>query len=304
MIAVDWGSSSLRTFRLDDRGKIMEQRRSDLGVLTCQGQFERVLQQQIVGWNDPLIVLACMISSRQGWVEVPYVECPVTMGVIAAGMMNVEAPGLPNRRVWIVPGLICRTVAANATDVLRGEETQLCALMAHADSMRRIVCLPGTHSKWAIVEGGRIESFFTVMTGEVFDLLRKRSLLASLMTESLEPLDREAFRQGMAQAQKTGGVLHHLFSVRTAGLTNTLKPAQLASYLSGLLIAHELLDLPWAEEVRGQSVHLIGNPALLESYRLALLELGTAVEIHPETLAAHGAHALAQHRGLLHPCAA
>jgi len=299
MIVIDWGSTSLRAYRLGTDGEIIEQRRAALGILACTDRFEAALKQQIAGWDDALVILTGMIGSRQGWIEVPYVNCPATLTEIAAGMMPVSAPGLHDRNVWIVPGLLCRTAVPQAADVMRGEETQLCGLLEHLDAARHIVCLPGTHSKWAIVDQGRIESFFTAMTGEVFDLLRRRSLLARLMTEGGDSMEKPAFIQGIARAGQPGGLLHHLFSVRTAGLMETLQPTQLASYLSGLLIGHELLDSQWAGQARATGVHLVGGPALIESYLLAMHQLGIAAEIHDETLAARGAHALARCRNLL-----
>ena len=296
MIAIDWGSSSLRAFRLDAHGDIVEQRRATQSLLACQDRFEEVLMQQIAGWDDPCIVLAGMVGSRQGWVEVPYVNCPATLAEIAAGMVEVTATSLRDRKVWIVPGLLHRGESAVA-DVLRGEEAQLCGFMQSADAGPQIVCMPGTHSKWAVVEGGRIESFFTAMTGEVFDLLCKHSLLGKLMSGTHERLDEKAFLEGMVRARQSGGLLHHLFSVRTSGLLGTLQPAQLSSYLSGLLIAHELLDSQWCPRARDRTVHLIGAPALLETYALALRQLGVVTQLHGETLAAKGMFALARAAG-------
>lgn len=299
MIAVDWGTSSFRAFRLDACGVVIEQRRAALGVLACKGRFEAVLQEQIAGWDDELIVLAGMIGGRQGWVEMPYVSVPAAAADIAAAMLRIDATGLRGRNVWTVPGLLHRGLTPNSADVMRGEETQLCGLLEHEDSTRLLVCLPGTHSKWAVVEQARIGSFFTAMTGELFDLLRTHSLLASLMTKENSAIDHAAFIQGIARAGEPGGLLHHLFSVRTSGLLGSLQTRQLSSYLSGLLIAHELLDSQWRQQMQGQTVHLIGGPALLEAYSLALRQLKIAVKLHDETLAASGMHVLARHRGLL-----
>lgn len=297
MIAIDWGSSSLRAFRLDARGHIIEQRRETQSLLACRDRFEAVLMQLIAGWDDGLIVLAGMVGSRQGWVEVPYGDCPASLPQIAAGMVQVAATGLRDRKVWIVPGLIYRG-EQNGADVLRGEEAQLCGFMQSADAGSHIVCMPGTHSKWAMVENGRVESFFTAMTGEVFDILCQHSLLGKLMSGTREPLDKDAFVDGMARARQSGGLLHHLFSVRTSGLLGTLQPAQLSSYLSGLLIAHELLDSGWSMRAHGRTVHLIGAAALVEAYALALQRLDVVAQLHGETLAAEGMFALARAAGL------
>ncbi len=292
MIAVDWGSSSLRAFRLGAAGEVLEQRSSALGAIACEGRFESVLAGQIAGWNDPLLVLAGMVGSRQGWIEVPYVDCPATLRDIATGMRRADAAALPGRQVWIAPGLRYRN-DNHAFDVLRGEEAQLCGLMQRVDTQAHLVCMPGTHSKWARIEGGCVREFFTAMTGEVFDILRKHSLLGRLMSGD-SSLDRDAFLQGMDRARQSGGLLHHLFSVRTNGLMGVLQPGQLSSYLSGLLIAHELLDSDWCTQARGHTVHLIGAPALTAAYVLALRRFDIDVQQHDETLAATGLLALAR----------
>ncbi len=292
MIAVDWGSTSLRAYQLNARGEIVERRHAPLGVLACAGRFEAVLREQIRGWDDTLVILAGMIGSRQGWVEVPYVQCPATAAAVAGGMTRIDSPGLSGRNLWIVPGLTCGGTTPNAWDVMRGEETQVFGLMNHLEARRHLVCMPGTHSKWVLVRGGCIEVFFTAMTGEVFDLLRKHSLLASLMTEGDGSLDHSAIKQGIARARAPGGLLNHLFSVRTSGLMGTLAPTQLASYLSGILIAHEVLDSPWADDLGGQAIHLIGGSTLLEIYSIVMRELEISVERHDEALAATGIHLL------------
>ncbi len=299
MIAVDWGSSSLRAFRLDADGKIVEQRHAPLGVLACGSEFETTLERQITGWDDGLIVLAGMVGSRQGWLEVPYVPCPATLDDVAAAMRQVDSPGLPDRCVWIVPGLLYHGAAHNGADVLRGEETQLFGLLESSGAQPQLVCMPGTHCKWVVVESGRVESFLTAMTGEIFDLLRTHSLLGRLMPEGRFAFDRSACNQGIERAREAGGLLHHLFSVRTSGLLGTLEPEQLASYLSGLMIAHEVLDLPWGAQIRGHNVHLVGSSAVLEPYSWVMRTLGMRVELCDETLAAAGMHRLAQQAGLL-----
>ncbi|MEE7547534.1 2-dehydro-3-deoxygalactonokinase, partial [Xanthomonas sp. Kuri4-1] len=82
MIAVDWGTSSLRAYRLDPGGRVLERRRSDQGILACEGRFAPVLQALVDGWPGA-IVLSGMIGSRNGWIELPYLPCPA----------GPEAPG-------------------------------------------------------------------------------------------------------------------------------------------------------------------------------------------------------------------
>jgi 2-dehydro-3-deoxygalactonokinase len=291
VIAVDWGTSSLRAYRLDASGAVLEQRSAAVGLLACQGCFEPVLVQQLAGWGDELILMAGMIGSRNGWREVPYVACPAGLEEIAAGILTVAAEGLPGRRVFIAPGLSHRP-AAGAPEVMRGEETQLLGLLdTLAGAGPYTVCLPGTHSKWATLRAGRISAFHTAMTGELYAVLKQHSLLGALMDHgpSAATEDTPAFELGLRMSAEAGGLLSHLFSVRTRGLFGELSAAQLPSYLSGLLIGHELNGLLAA----APRVHLIGSEALLQRYQRALAWRGVGTHLHGEALTARGLHCLA-----------
>ncbi|WP_454828597.1 2-dehydro-3-deoxygalactonokinase [Pseudoxanthomonas wuyuanensis] len=299
MIAVDWGTSSLRVYRLDAGGAVISQRRADLGITACQGQFAATLLTQIEGWDDPCIVLSGMIGSRHGWVEVPYVDCPADPAALAAAMACLHPPELPGRTLWFVPGVADRG-DSQTPDVMRGEETQICALMDALNHGCHMICLPGTHSKWVTVSQGRIDNISTAMTGEVYAVMRQHSLLGALMNPEETRFDAFAFDAGLRRSGMPGGLLHHLFGVRTAGLFQQLSANELPSYLSGLLIGHEIRASELFLRVpRPAQVHLIGSDRLLSAYAHALVALGIGVQRHSEQLAAAGIHRIAQLRGLL-----
>lgn len=298
MIAIDWGTSSLRAYRLDASGAVAEQRRADLGVLACEGRFAAALAAQIAGWDDADIVLCGMIGSRNGWVEMPYLDCPAGIPELAAAMRRLDAAEFPGRALWFVPGVADRS-DADAPDVMRGEETQLCGLLDAMSQGTHMICLPGTHSKWATVHEGRLQSFATAMTGEVYAVLRRHSILGRLMDEDASRFDAYAFDAGLRRSGQPGGLLHHLFGVRTAGLFQRFTESALPSYLSGLLIGHEVHASELLARVpRPAQVHLIGSDRLLSSYAHALLALGVGVQRHSERLAALGMYRIAQARGL------
>lgn len=252
MIAVDWGTSSFRAYRLDARGAVLEARSADKGIMAAP-PGPQVLEDVIGDWlGDAPVVMSGMVGSRQGWVEVPYVPCPAGLEEIGAAMREVRDG------VWIVPGVSCRHTAP---DVMRGEEVQV--LGAGVDGL---ICLPGTHSKWVQVREGRILRFSTAMTGEVYAVLKQHSILGRMMEDGVPQPD--AFREGVQRSGEEGGLLHHLFGVRTRTLMGELAPAASPSYLSGLLIGHELRAL------RQESFFLLGEPALVSLYEQAAADLG------------------------------
>ena len=298
MIAVDWGGSRLRAYHLGEDGRVLGRRRSDEGALSCQGRFGKVLASFLDGWDDPLVVMAGMVGARGGWIEVPYVRGPADVSALAAGMLrldaSVEAPGLARRELWCVPGMADRGTAAG--DVMRGEETQVAGLLDALGDGHHAVCLPGTHSKWVRVHDGTIRSLSTAMTGELYAVLRTHSLLGRGMPAGEPVLDRDAFDAGLGcSSDPAGGLLHDLFGVRTASLFDRFPAEALPSYLSGVLIGHEL-----QVALAGLSapVHLVGSEALVERYARALHARGVEVHRHPEDLAAAGMYRLARVRGL------
>ncbi|HYM86840.1 MAG TPA: 2-dehydro-3-deoxygalactonokinase [Pseudoxanthomonas sp.] len=297
MIAVDWGSSSLRAWRLDDTGAVIDQRRSDQGVLSCSGAFASVLAALIDGWEHPVLVLSGMIGSRSGWHEMPYLDCPAGVRELAASLQSMQVDALPGRTLWFVPGIA--DLSRQVADVVRGEETQMCGLPVALQQGSHVVCLPGTHSKWITLQEGRIRSIHTAMTGEVYAVLRRHSLLGQLMDNDDSHYDAEAFGAGLQRSTTPGGLLHHLFGVRTAGLFARYSGSALPSYLSGLLIGHEVRAsaLP-SRSLQDDLVHLVGSEGLLARYAHALEALGTRVQRHPEHLSATGLWRIAQARGL------
>jgi 2-dehydro-3-deoxygalactonokinase len=272
MIAVDWGTSSFRAYRLDTNGMVQERREAPLGILQLKGaHFPGALESQVGDWEaagEATILMSGMIGSRQGWAEAPYVECPAGTTDLARRLHPLEWRG---KTLWIVPGLVDRT--RGVPDVMRGEETQLVGVLAALGSGSHIVCLPGTHSKWVRIDSGRIAGFRTHMTGEVFAVLKQHSILGRLMTDG--PDDDQAFDAGLARSQEAGGLLHHLFGARTCGLFDELPASSLGSYLSGLIIGHELA----AESAASATVHVLGAPHLARRYAQALERLGRNAEI-------------------------
>ena len=289
MIAIDWGTSTFRAYRLAPDGAIMDRRSAQLGILAVQeGKFAEALESQVRDWLDAdagPVVMSGMIGSRQGWKEVPYAKCPAGMTEIAAGMVEVRWGR--SCSAWIVPGLSCRD-AQGVPDVMRGEETQVLGALDEVSARTAWVCLPGTHSKWVRLEVGKIMRFATYMTGEVFAVMKAHSILGRMMAEA--GLDPVAFESGVSRARASGGLLHHLFGVRARGLFGDLSTDDSASYLSGLLIGHELAAIP---RLNG-AVYLLGAPHLTHLYAEALKSYGVDVGVLDPDSVVNGLFKLAQ----------
>lgn len=285
MIAVDWGITAFRAWRLGADGAVLDRMAGPFGIRTVQDRdFGAVLARAIGAWRPAPVLMCGMIGSRQGWLEAPYVAAPAGLAAIAAALAPV--PGA--ERVWIVPG-----VSQDPPDVMRGEETQIMGVAADLGPGRHVLCLPGTHSKWAVLEEGRVAEFRTAMTGEVFALMRTQSILAPLVPEDTAD-DPAAFDAGVERAREEGGLLHHLFGLRAAVLLGRLAPASLPSMLSGLLIGHEIAEL--SGEAR--TVHLVGGAALTDRYARALARFGITSTPHGEDTAARGLFAIAREAGI------
>lgn len=283
MIGIDWGTTNLRAYRFD--AGVVTATAAGPGIMAVPpGGFPAALTEAIGPWlgeGERRVLLSGMVGSRQGWAEAPYLPCPADPAALAAAAIPVPFAAAAIR---ILPGLSC---LAGVPEVMRGEEVQIAGALPQTGPDATL-CLPGTHSKWARIRAGRVEGFHTAMTGEVFAAVRGHTILGRLMTDA--PHDAAAFLQGVDRAREPGGLLHHLFGVRTLGLFGDLAETQAASYLSGLLIGHEVA----AARPEGP-VCLVGAPALTPLYAAALDRCGIAVRVIAEDAAAAGLAHLGEH---------
>ncbi len=277
-IAADWGTSNLRAWAMGADGAALASASSGAGAAGLgREEFEPALLDLVGGWlgDAPTRVAICgMAGSRQGWTEAPY--RPVPAAPLGAGTAALTAD--PRLKVRILGGVS----QTNPPDVMRGEETQIAGLLAARPGFEGVVCLPGTHSKWAHVTGGEIFHFVTFMTGELFELLSRRSILRHALDG--EGLDEAAFDAALDDAMgRPERVAAKLFSIRAEGLLTGLSPAAARGRLSGLLIGMELAGAkPWW---LGREIALIGAEPLTRLYRRALASTG----IEAATLAADAA---------------
>jgi 2-dehydro-3-deoxygalactonokinase len=292
-IALDWGTSSFRAYQVSGDGAVLNEVTAPNGILAVQGgAFDAALEAAIGTWPHDLPVMASgMITSRQGWIEVPYVPCPAGLNEIAKGI--IEHRSARGRRIHFVPGL-CAFAEDGAPDVLRGEETQV--LGAARGGVEHFLT-PGTHNKWIDVRDGIIERFATYMTGEAYAVLKAHSILGRLMTGETD--DDSAFMLGVSKGlADAGGLLHQLFSVRTLGLFERMRGDGLASYLSGLLIGSEIGHAMSTRSAEA-SYHVLGSALLAERYISALKQAGIAARAAEPNVAVQGLVKLARHRKLI-----
>ena len=295
LVAVDWGTSSLRAARLDAEGQVLEERALPRGITTIPSNgFASFFEANFEDWTRAIgtfCLISGMAGSKQGWVEAPYCPCPAGFNEIAAALTWIKP-----RRIAIVPGLSCEH--GHAPDVMRGEEVQIFGAMELTGLRDGIFVLPGTHSKWAQVQNGRVTTFRTYMTGEFYSLLSQHSILAKTLTAEAEaPLDADAFAQGVALSCTGAGLLHTAFSARTLSLFSRMAPSALPSYLSGLVIGEELrLQMPGAMEAgfgAQSEVLLIGSGTLTARYSQALAVQGVRSRALGSEATWAGLHALA-----------
>lgn len=292
-IGVDWGTSSLRAYRLAEDGAILERRETPSGIMAIEaGAFEAAFEEAVGDWLDAAdkaapVVLSGMIGSRLGWHEAPYLSCPANVAELAAALLPVDLAR--GRRIWIAPGLSHHD-AGGTPDVMRGEEVQILGARNMLGDESAMVCLPGTHSKWAQVEAGRVIGFATHMTGEVFEAVRGHTILGRMIDG--DAWDDVAFIAGLERAGEPGGLLGHLFGVRAKGLFGDLDEGTAGGYLSGLMIGHECNAALMA--VGTATVALIGAGPLVELYAKALSHLGHDSQILPSDVAAAGHMRLAR----------
>ena len=277
--AVDWGTSSFRLWLLDATGGVLAEVRGSDGMLTAGSEgFGAVLERHLATTGAPAdlpVVICGMAGARQGWVEAPYVTLPAGLDGILAGAVPISGQA---RKIRMLPGLAQRS--ADAPDVLRGEETQLAGILPLFASGRHLICMPGTHSKWVDAADGVISSFRTWLTGELFSVLSKQSILRHSLGDSATPAlpENPVFLAACADALRQGGDIGPaLFRIRAATLLLDLKPDEASATLSGLLIGAEIASARRVFDAATDKVILVASGPLGSLYTAALKLAGCAV---------------------------
>lgn len=288
-VAVDWGTSSFRLWLIGKEGGVLAERRSGEGMTTAaRTGFAEVLNSHLAAIAAPenLPVLICgMAGAKQGWVEAGYLDTPAALLDIPAAAVRI--PGV-EADIRILPGLAQRDPAA--PDVIRGEETQLLGAAAELGNGDHLVCMPGTHSKWVRLSGGRVEGFSTFMTGELFDAIAKNTILSHSIAEA-GPVSGNsgAFRAAVSRMVKNPALAtSQLFSVRAGALIAGLTPDDAKARLSGTLIGLEIAGA-LSLVATGTPVALVVSGGLGTLYGEALAAAGLApVVIDADTAVRNG----------------
>lgn len=296
LIGVDWGTSSFRAYKIDQNGAVIDTISTDDGILSVPNEeYGSVLKMLIEPWTAngcPPIIASGMITSRNGWVETDYVSAPCGAKELAEGLKTIEtADGLC---ISFIPGV--STEIEGIPDVMRGEETQIIGDVL-TDKPDKMYLLPGTHSKWAWVQDGEIKKFSTFMTGEIFSILCKHSILEKLMTSG--PFNYDGFKRGVESGLSSDhNLLHSLFFARTLPLFDKMSEEAVADYVSGLLIGTEIQSYREYLKFEG-SLTIIGRSDLSDRYEVALELLGIDCYRSPEDTVARGHFSIAKTVGLL-----
>lgn len=285
-IALDWGTSHLRAWSICPLGKSTFIGQSDKGMGALrQDEFEPALLDLIgpVLDENPVDILACgMLGSRQGWTEAPYVAAPCAVplqGLVRAKTHDARL------NLFIVPGIKQNDPA----DVMRGEETQIAGFLAQNPGWDGIICLPGTHTKWVQISANEVVSFKTFMTGELFSLISKKSVLRHSLEQGWdEPAFKEAVSDCLSKPQQFAS---RLFGLRAEDLLHGQSSDLARARLSGYLIGIELAAArPY---YLGQRVAILGSQTMVDVYSEALSLTGAdTVKVNAEPMTLLGLQAI------------
>lgn len=292
-IALDWGTTSFRAYEVNAEGKVVNEAAAPEGILAVKdGKFEETLENHIGSWSKALPVIASgMIASRQGWVECSYAECPASASDLAKSITRKTTTS--GRAMHFITGLHYASPTIGH-DVIRGEETQV---LGSLNTGATHFVTRGTHCKWIDVQGQKISGFSTYMTGESFAIFKQHSILGRLMKDG--PENEPAFRRGVEKAfSDPAGLLHALFSVRSLGLFDEIAPENLASYLSGLLVGHEVAHATNGHD-RDAKYVVLGSSAQAATCIMALKLAELKVEQGDPLSATVGQRIMAHEAGII-----
>jgi len=297
LIAIDWGTTSFRAYLFDANGTIIEKSAASAGIMQeNDSEFEDVFYNHTGQWladhSNAAVIASGMITSKQGWVETPYIQCPASLDDLSRNLTMYETS--QRDTIHFVPGVCQQSPTPN---IMRGEETQ----MAGLDSSASVTAvLPGTHSKWIRMDGDTIQYFSTFMTGELFAALIQHTILGRLVTEGE---DHEGFARGVhdgfSSREKEGGILSKLFGARALPLLEMMKPDAIKDYISGLLLGTEIQEAVKSGYGLNVTPVICGSADLVERYKKALEICGIRTESGKDDLAAFGLYRIARAANLM-----
>lgn len=271
-LVIDWGTTNFRAFALDKSGNILDRIEKPVGLLQVKNkQFADTLENILKGWINHYesvpVYMAGMVGSAQGWVHVPYEETPASLTGIAKSSTRFKLPW--GAIATIIPGVSSHSESGEY-DVMRGEEVQLLGLMSMLCEKQATVVLPGTHSKHVTISNQAIESFNTYMTGELFSLLSKYSIIGMGLPNQTESLN--SFIKGVS-GNKNAQLANRIFSARTHRLFKNIKETEVLDYLSGILIGNEI------QNIHSPKVYIVGSQLISNRYQTACQSLNIECEL-------------------------
>ena len=271
-IAVDWGTSSFRAYLVEDKVVKDTIETKDGMKFIKDNDFENTFINLIGKWlikNKKTDVLASgMLGARQGWIEAPYEKAPCNLN-----NLNFISPTLIDSRVSLK---IFSGISQNdPPDVMRGEETQIAGFLTNNNNFKGSICLPGTHSKWIKINKNSLEKFRTFMTGELFEIISKNSVLShSMISDNLDKA--EILNSANKIMNKPELFANALFQLRADDLINSKGAIVYRSRLSGYLLAMELIGS--LEFWKNNDIVLIGNVDLIELYENVLIKKVSSIQ--------------------------
>ena len=309
LIIVDWGTTNFRAYlverRADGCGVCRDKVVTTEGLLNIQRDYPDVLKRNISHWLEPShptpILLSGMVGSPSGWIEVPHIPCPANLQTLAQNAHQIN--NFNNGNTWIIPGLSGLGISGYF-DVMRGEEVQYFGAkkIIKAQNLRapEVICFPGTHNKWiktATSTESALDQFSTSMTGEIFNLLLRHSILSNSVAKQA-PWQQRAFLEGLDNSASQGGIMHQLFTVRSLQLSGAHTHDNGEAYLSGLLIGTEIRSMlkESTKPNKVTEVAIVGSDKLAHRYLSAIDHLGhCGFTINSEEATIAGALEIAQH---------
>jgi 2-dehydro-3-deoxygalactonokinase len=285
-VAIDWGSSRFRAYRVE-RGGVTDRIVSGRGVQSTLATEPDALAATLVseltpwrGWiegDHVPVLMAGMIGSNRGLRDAGYQRLPIRLDALARANVQVEVATPLATKVSIRPGLAI--AEAETYDVMRGEEVQL--LGAFLIQPANLYVFPGTHSKWVPIEDAsgdaRVPTFSTMMTGELYAWLVEGSLVCRGLPATT-PWDDDAFLRGMERSAQGGDIIEEMFRTRARWLLGDIEPKVTPSYLSGLLIGHEVVAMTRRYPPGGALV-IVGAERLCALYERAARQLAIAATV-------------------------
>lgn len=254
IVTIDAGTSNLR-IRIVEGKNIIFEKKENYGVKIGKEKFKNELykllkecikENKIEKEEIECIIASGMITSALGLMEIEHLYVPVSLEKFSKSMVKVK---FFEFEIYLITGIkvekeYFKEEHLKSIDVIRGEEVEVFGILEEIKvDEATLVILPGSHNKFIEVSDGNIVDLLTTMSGEIYDVMTKYTILKTSVDEKFADKIEKKYLELGNKIGKKYGINQGSFMLRGLDLSEKLTINEKSNYLLGLVLSEDITSL-------------------------------------------------------------